>query len=342
MRVLRIDGFGEPENLRFVDVPTPEPAAGQVRIDVHAAGVNYPDLLVVQGKYQILSPLPFGPGQEVAGIISAVGAGVGDFVPGQRVMAQVENGGYAEQIVAPAAFCCPLPEDMDYADAVGFGRVYLTAHFALFERGHLKSGETVLVTGATGGVGIATVQLARAFGARVLAGVGTMEKAHYALQNGADAVIDLRSPDLIETMRTEVAAANNGRGANVIIEILGGKIFDACLRSLAWSGRIVVIGFASGGFSNIRSNYLLIKNITATGLHWSDYRERDPALVRRVQEEIFAWWRKGQLRSPVTATYPLEQAAAVLRRVAERKVLGKFVLLTDRYEGTFHGAAAAP
>lgn len=340
MRVLRIDRFGEPENLRVVDVPAPEPAAGQVRIDVHAAGVNYPDLLVVQGKYQILSPLPFGPGQEVAGTVSAVGPGVNDFVPGQRVMAQVENGGYAEQIAAPSAFCCPLPEGMDYADAVGFGRVYLTAHFALFERGHLKSGETVLVTGATGGVGIATVQLAHAFGARVLAGVGTMEKAPYALANGADAVLDLRKPDLPDSLRTMVAAANNGRGADVIIEILGGEVFDACLRSLAWSGRIVVIGFASGAHSSIRSNYLLIKNITATGLHWSDYRERDPALVRRVQEAIFALWRQGKLRSPVTAVYPLEQAAAVLRRIAERKVLGKFVLLTERYEGRFQGGTA--
>jgi NADPH2:quinone reductase len=333
MRAMRFAKFGEPENLELVEADSPLPGPGEVRIDVHAAGVNYPDLLVVRGKYQILSPLPFGPGQEVAGTVSALGEDVEDFRLGERVMAQIENGGYAEQIAAPAAFCCALPQDMDYADAVAFGRAYLTAHFALFERARLMRGETVLVTGATGGVGIATTQLAKAFGARVLAAIGTPEKGAFALENGADALIDLSGPDLVEALRGQVAAANDGRGADVIVEMLGGRVFDACLRSLAWSGRIVVLGFASGEFSTIRSNYLLIKNITATGLHWSDYRERDPALVRRVQNEIFAWWCEGRLRSPVTAAYPLDEAPRVLRRIAERRTLGKIVLLTARYEG---------
>jgi NADPH2:quinone reductase len=253
-------------------------------------------------------------------------------------MAQIENGGYAEQVLSPASFCCPLPDSLDYVEAVGFGRAYLTAHFALFERGRLQSGETVFVTGATGGVGIAAIQIAKAHGARVIAGVGTPSKAGFALEHGADAIIDLRLANPVETLRDRVAAANSGRGADVIIEILGGAVFDGCLRALAWSGRIVVIGFASGAFSNIRSNYLLIKNITATGLHWSDYRERKPELVRSVQEQIIELWRKSRLRSPVTAAYRLEDGARVLQMIAERQVLGKYVLLTERYEGRFRPA----
>jgi NADPH2:quinone reductase len=333
VRAVRILEYGEPEGLRWMEVAAPEPAAGEVCIDVHAAGVNYPDLLVVRGKYQILPPLPFSPGKEIAGTISAIGAGVTGFAIGDRVLAEVENGGYAEQVVAPAGPCCALPDGMDFADAIGVGLTFQTAHFALFERGHLKPGETVLVTGATGGVGVASLQVAKAYGARVIAGIATPGKAEFARANGADAVVDLRAPDLVDTLRARIAEMTEGRGADVIVENVGGTVFDACLRSLAWSGRVVVVGFASGAASSIRSNYLLIKNTTATGLHWSDYRERAPELVRAVQQEIFARWREGAVRSTVTAAYPLEEAALALRKMANRDMLGKTVLLTERYRG---------
>lgn len=335
VHAVRILAYGEPEDLRWTEVATPTPAAGEVRVDVHAAGVNYPDLLVVRGKYQILPPLPFSPGKEVAGTISGIGPGVTGFAIGDRVLAELENGGYAEQVVAPAGPCCVLPDGMDFADAIGVGITFQTAHFALFERGRLKAGETVLVTGATGGVGVATLQVAKAYGARVIAGIATPGKADYARANGADAIVDLRAPDLVDTLRTTIFELTDGHGADVIVENVGGTVFDACLRALAWSGRIVVVGFASGMASSIRSNYLLIKNTTATGLHWSDYRERAPELVRAVQEEIFARWREGALRSTVTAAHPLHDAAVALRRMANRDMLGKTVLLSARYAGRY-------
>jgi NADPH2:quinone reductase len=331
MQAVRIVAYGEPEGLQVVDLPPPEVGLSEVLIDVHVAGVNYPDLLVVRGLYQNLAPLPFSPGKEVAGVVRAVGAAVTNFRPGDRVLTLVENGGYVEQIAAPGILCHLLPDGLSFLDAVGLGLGFQTAHFALFERGSHKAGETVLVTGATGVVGIATIQLAKAHGGRVLAGCMNPAKAAFAREHGADDVILLDRPDLSDALRAEVHAATGGHGADVIVESIGGRVFDACLRSLAWGGRIVVVGFTSVGPSTIRSNYLLIKNIAAIGLHWSDYRDKAPDTVRRAQQNIFELWRNGKIRSPVTAVYPLEQAAAALCRVRERGVLGKIVLVTSRH-----------
>ena len=331
MRAVHILNHGEPEGLQSVEVPPPIIRPSEVQIDVHVAGVNYPDLLVVRGVYQILAPLPFSPGKEVAGVVSAVGAGVTDFRVGDRVLAYIENGGYVEQIAVPIALCHRLPDSLSFLDAIGLGLGFQTAHFALFERGGFKAGETVFVTGATGVVGTATIQLAKAYGGRVLAGCMNPAKAAFAINNGADSVILLDRPGLPDVLRAEVRAATGGHGADVIIETIGGTVFDGCLRALAWSGRIVVVGFTSVGPSTIRSNYLLIKNIAAIGLHWSDYRNQAPDKVRRAQQDIFELWRNGKLRAPVTAVYPLEQAAAALCCVRERRVLGKIVLITSRY-----------
>jgi NADPH:quinone reductase len=331
VRAVRILSHGEPEALQVVDVPPPIPGPCEVLIDVHVAGVNYPDLLVVRGVYQILAPLPFSPGKEVTGVVSAVGEQVTDFRPGDRALAYVENGGYVEQIVVPGVLCHRLPDGLGFIDAIGLGLGFQTAHFALFERGGFRAGETVLVTGATGVVGVATIQLAKACGGRVLAGCMNPTKAAFARDHGAFHVILLDRPDLADTLRAEVRAATGGRGADLIVEIIGGAVFDACLRSLAWCGRIVVVGFTSVGPSTIRSNYLLIKNISAVGLHWSDYRDQAPDTVRRAQQDIFRLWGDGKLTSPVTAVYPLEQASAALCRVRERGVLGKIVLVTSRY-----------
>jgi NADPH2:quinone reductase len=328
MRAVRVLRFGEPEDLAIVEAPVPVPGPGQVLIEVHACGVNFPDLLVARGEYQILAPLPFSPGKEVAGIVRAVGEGVTSVAPGQRVAAQMENGGYVEQVVVSAATVYPLPAEMDFATGAALGLTYLTAHFALIAHGHFRAGEWVLVTGASGGVGSAAVQLAKALGGRVIAGVGTASKADFVRAQGADAVIDLTRSGLRENVREEVRALTGGHGADVVVENVGGEAFEACLRALAWSGRIVVVGFVSGAFPTIRANYLLIKNISASGLHWSDYRERDPAWVRRVQEELYGLWREGKLKPAVAAVYPLEQAAAALRRMASRGIRGKLVLAT--------------
>jgi NADPH2:quinone reductase len=287
----------------------------------------------VRGTYQKLAPLPFSPGKEVAGIVSAVGAGVTEFRVGDRVLAYVENGGYVDRITVPAFLCHPMPEGLDFADAIGLGLAFQTAHFALFARGQMQPGETVLVTGATGGVGISTVRLAKACGATVIAGCTTASKAGFARDHGADHVVMLDRPDLEQSLKAEVGALTGGRGADVVIDNLGGRVFEACLRALAWCGRIVVVGFAAGAPATLRSNYLLIKNIAAVGLHWSDYRDRIPALVRTAQQEIFALWRRGLVASPVTDALRLEDAALALRRIADRQVRGKIVLLTERYAG---------
>jgi len=331
VRAVRIVSDGEPEALRIADVPPPIPGSREVLIDVHVAGVNYPDLLVVRGVYQILAPLPFSPGKEITGVVSAVGECVTEFRPGDRVLAYVENGGYVEQIAVPVVLCHRLPDRLGFLDAIGLGLGFQTAHFALFERGGFKADETVLVTGATGVVGTATIQLAKACGGRVLAGCMTPAKAAFARDHGAFHVIMLDRPDLADTLRAEVRATTGGQGADLVVEVIGGAVFDACLRSLAWCGRIVVVGFTSVGPSTIRSNYLLIKNISAIGLHWSDYRDRAPDTIHRAQQNIFHLWGEGKLRSPVTAVYPLEQAPVALCCVRERSVLGKIALVTSRY-----------
>jgi len=336
---IQILHHGEPETLIAADVTTPAPQPDEITIDVHATGVNFPDLLVVRGSYQNLAPLPFSPGKEVAGIVSAVGDGITEFRVGQHVLCYVERGGYVERITVPAFLCHPTPDGLDFADAIGLGLAFQTAHFALFARGGMKEGETVLVTGATGGVGVSTVALAKACGATVIAGCATPSKVSLARQHGADHVVMLNRPDLDNTLKAEVAALTDGRGADIVVDNVGGPVFDACLRSLAWCGRIVVVGFAAGAPSTLRSNYLLIKNVAATGLHWSDYRDRTPELVRSAQQHIFSLWQQKRLTSPVTLALRLENAAVALRHVADRRVLGKIVLLTRHYAGRLTPAA---
>lgn len=327
MHAARIERHG-PLELTWSEATAHAPGPGQVLIDVHTAGVNYPDVLVVQGTYQNLAPLPFSPGKEVAGVVQSVGARVVSCSPGDRVIALIENGGYAEQVLAPAANTYVLPGEIDFVTAAAT-LVYQTAHFALLERGGYRPGESVLVTGATGGVGMASVQLAKVLGATVIAAIGTPAKLHFARTLGADAIIDTSAADLSESLREQVRAVTGGRGADVIVENVGSPVFEACLRALAWSGRIVVVGFAGGSLPTLRANYLLIKNITATGLHWSDYRDRDPDLVRRVQEEIMELLRSRRLKPPIAAVYPMELAIEALRLIAGRAVLGKLVLATE-------------
>lgn len=328
MRAVRIVEHGEPESMRVVDAPIPSPGPGEVRVRVHAAGVNYPDLLVVRGTYQILAPLPFSPGKEVAGVISAAGPGVAGLAVGDRVLGIRENGCYAEEVVIPAATCFRLPDAMGFDLAAAFGLTYQTAWFALKRRARFQPGERVLVTGATGGVGTAAIGLVKAWGGVALAGVSGPHRAASALAAGADAVVDLSRPDLGESLRAQVESAAGGGRADIVIENIGGAVFDAAIRALDWDGRIVVVGFAGAPPASIRSNYLLIRNIAAAGLNWNFYRDNDSEGVRAAQQEMFDLWSAGRLRPPPLETFPLERASEALSRMAKRSIAGKLVLTT--------------
>jgi NADPH2:quinone reductase len=327
MRAVVVREFG-PSGIAVEEWPTPEPGPGQLRIDVRAIDVNYPDLLVIGGKYQNLPDRPFIPGKAAAGVVSAVCDGVQHCRLGDRVLVQVEHGAYAEQILADDEDSHVLPDSMSFVDAAAMALVYQTAHFALIDRGQFQPGETVLVTGAGGGVGLAAIQLVKALGGTALAGTRSPAKADAIRAAGADAIIDLGAANLRDALRAQVHEATGGCGADVVLDPLGGDVFDAALRTLAWRGRIVVIGFATGRIPEIRANYLLVKNISASGLQWSDYREREPAWVRRVQTELFALYEAGQLRPGVMRTFPIGQFASALDLLASGEVRGKLVLTT--------------
>jgi len=323
MKAVIVNTFGAVEGLKIVDLPEP----GEVLVEVVAAGVNYPDLLVAEGRYQNRPPLPFIPGKEAAGRVLAVGPGVGSCQIGDRVLAFVEYGAYCQKLLAPASSCFVVPDDMNLVEAAAFGLAYQTAYFALVERASMKMGETVLVTGAAGGVGLACVQLARALGGCVIAGVSSPDKAELVKAAGADHVIDLSQDNLRDVIREEVRALTDGRGADVVCEIVGGDTFDGALRAVVWSGRLVVLGFAGGRIPSITANYLLIKNILVTGLNWSDYRDMHPQKIRHAQDELFKFYRQGKLRTEISGRYPLDRAAEALGMLRDRRVKGKLVLM---------------
>ena len=327
MRAVVVHSPGPFAGHRVEEVPDPVPGDGEVLIEARAIGVNYPDLLVAEGRYQFRPPPPFSPGKEVAGVVAALGKNASRFRVGESVMAQVEYGAYAGKVIARQAACHRLPDAMSFEHGAALGLAYQTAHFALVERGRCRPGETVLVTGATGGVGLAAVEIAKALGATVLAGVTSEDKAGLARRHGADHVIDLAAPQLRESVRSQVYAALGTRGVDIVVEIVGGDVFDGALRALAWGGRLVVVGFAGGRVPELKANYLLLKNICVTGLQWSDYRERDPEAVRRAQAEIYRWCAQGRLKPLVTATFPLERFAAALERFTQRSVTGRLLLI---------------
>ena len=306
------------------------PGAGEVVVAVSAAEVNYPDILVIEGKYQVRPPLPFSPGKAAAGVVEAVGDGVRGLRPGDRVAAQVEYGAYAEKLRAPAANCYPLPEALSFDQGAALGLVYQTAHFALLDRARLEAGESVLVLGASGGIGTASAQLAKALGAgQVIAGVLGSENARVALRVGADCVVDLGMDDLRDGLRDEVRKLTDGRGVDIVIDPVGGPATEAALRCLAWRGRIVIIGFAAGAIPRIAANYLLVKNISAVGLQWSDYRERDPGWVARVQDQIFALASAGKIDPYISRIMPLERYADALSLLRDGRAQGKIILSVE-------------
>jgi NADPH2:quinone reductase len=330
MRAVLVRAHGPYDSPRVEEIPDPAPREREVIVHARAIGVNYPDLLVIEGKYQTLPPRPFSPGKEMAGVVRTVGADVTSCKPGDRVMALIEYGAYAEEVRAPEHEVFVLPESMPYVDAAALGLAYQTAYFALLDRGQYSAGEIVLVTGATGGVGLATLQVAKALGATVLAAVSGPHRAELARANGADRIVDLSLPNLRESLRDQVYAVTGKRGVDVVIELLGGDVFDAAIRAVAWRGRMVVVGFASGRIPEIKANYLLVKNIAVSGLQVSDYRDRDPARMRRAQAELFDLYLAGKIKPHIAATYSLSRFAEALARFGRRDVVGKLILVPDR------------
>lgn len=326
MKALLIRQFGEPASHHVESLPRPTVGPGEVLIQVAAAGINFPDTLVVTGKYQILPPLPFIPGKDAAGTILETGEGVTQLQPGDRVIAQMEYGGYATHVVTSAENCYKLPCTISEVDAAAMGLVYQTAYFALTERAGFQAGERVLVNGAAGGVGSAAIQLVKAFGGIALAGVNTPEQADVARRHGADHIIDLAVDDLRNGLRDQVFKVTNGHGADVILDTLGDEVFAASLRALAWCGRLVVIGFAAGAIPTMKVNYLLLKNIAVSGLQWSDYRDRKPELVREVQSNLFALHAAGKIKPEIAQILALHESAIGLNALASGKARGKYVL----------------
>ena len=324
MRAIVAHAIGPPEDLKIDEMPDPAPGRGEVLVDMKATAVNFPDLLVIEGKYQIIPPHPFVPGKEGAGVVAAVGEGVDGLSPGDRVMVQVEWGTYAQKLAVPADNCFPIPDGMSLEEAAAIGIAYQTAHFALVARAAVKKGERVLVTAATGSVGIAAIQLAKAWGCTVLAGVTTMSKADVALENGADHVVDLTVDNLRDSIRDQVREACGA--VDVVVESVGGEVFDGAIRALDFNGRAVVVGFTGGEIPSFRTNYALLKVISVTGVNWAAYRDRDPEWVRRVQRELFDLHGEGRIAIPVQAVLPMADYVKAFDVIRGRQVRGKVIL----------------
>ncbi|MPZ55922.1 MAG: zinc-binding dehydrogenase [Rhizobiales bacterium] len=329
MRAVVVDAFGPFEAGSFREIPDPVPGPGEVLVKIHAAAANFVDLLVIDGSYQKKPKLPFVPGKCAAGIVKAVGSQVTAFKPGDRVLALCEEGGYGTLVAEAAARCFRLPDMMSFVDAASMSTIFDTAWFALRERGRLQPGEAVLVLGASGGVGLAAVQLAKALGAKVLAGIANPDKADIVRDAGADAIVDLSRPELRDSLRDQVYATTEKRGADIILDMLGGDVFDAGLRALAWRGRLVVIGFASGRIPTIKANYLLLKNIEVSGVQVSNYRERAPQEAAQCFAELLALYQAGKITAPPTTVLPLKDFAHALRALRDRAIRGRIVLVPD-------------
>jgi NADPH2:quinone reductase len=326
MRAVMVREFGGIENASLGEVPKPEPKAGEVQLEVHAASVNFVDLVMMSGSYQFKPKLPFVPGKLPVGVIAAVGDGVTKFKPGDRALMMAESSSFAEFAVLSQDQCVKLPPSLSFVEAAAMALVYDTAHFALKERGRIQPGDNVLILGATGGVGLAAIHLAKAWGGKVLAAISSKDKADIVREAGADAIVDLSAPDLHESLRQQVFAVTDNKGADIVVDMLGGDIFDAAVRAMAWNARLVVIGFASGRIPSLKMNYVLVKNIEISGMQISDYRRRRPADMQAAFAEIYALHAAGKLKPMPTKTYPLAQFAEALADIRDRRVRGRIVL----------------
>ncbi len=325
MRAVLCEDWGEPETLKLGEAPSPVAGPGEVTLRVRAAGVNFADIVLVRGQYQEKPSLPFSPGLEGAGDVISVGEGVVGIAPGDRVMAVTGVGAFAEEAVAPANCVFPIPEGMDFTTAAAFPVAYGTSHLALTERGALKAGETLLVLGAGGGVGLTAVECGKAVGATVIAAASSDEKLDLAQAHGADHLINYVDDDL----RAAARKLTDGRGVDVVYDPVGGDASKAALRALAWSGRLLVIGFASGEVPQIPANYLLVKNISAVGVYWGAYRNNESDVFRASFDELAKWYAEGRLKPHVSQVFPLAQVPQALGVLQSRRATGRLVIEID-------------
>jgi NADPH2:quinone reductase len=314
--------YGPPESLAVEELPSPRAEPGEVVVSVKAASVNFPDVLIIQNKYQYKPPLPFSPGSELAGVVKEIGAGVSGVKPGARVIAFTTYGAFAEEVKTEAARLLPMPEGMDFPSGASFLLAYGTSEHALRDRAALKAGETLLVLGAAGGVGLAAVEIGKLLGARVIACASSEEKLAVCREHGADEAINYATEDLRERVRS----LTGGAGADVVYDPVGGPYTEAALRSIAWRGRLLVVGFAAGDIPKLPLNLALLKGAAVVGVFWGEFTRREPEAFAASARRLAKWYREGGLRPHVSATYPLERAAEALALMAARKVTGKVVL----------------
>ena len=311
--------------LTWTELPTPTPAKGQVLIRIQAASLNFPDLLIVQNKYQMKPELPFVPGSEYAGVIEAVGEGVTELKVGQAVACLSGTGGFATHTLAPAKLCMPLPPGFPPADAAAFIMIYATSHHALLDRGQLKAGETVLVLGAAGGVGMSAVQIAKTAGARVIAAASTDEKCAFCKQLGADETINYATQNLRERLKELTA----GKGPDVIYDPVGGDFTETAFRSIAWRGRHLVVGFAAVEIPAIKINLPLIKGASLVGVFWGDFARREPAANAAMLQTLATWYAQGKIKPVIDRQMPMSELKAAYARMGSREVMGKLVLVNE-------------
>ena len=323
MKAVLCKSFGPAENLVVEEVASPTPKPNEILLDVHAASVNFPDTLIIEGKYQFKPPLPFSPGGEAAGVVAAIGAKVSHLKVGDRVMGLTGWGSFAEQVAVPAYNVLPIPAQMDFATAAAFGMTYGTSMHALKQRANLQPGETLLVLGAAGGVGLAAVEIGKAMGARVIAAASRAEKLDVAKQAGADELINYSA----ESLRDRLKELTGGQGVDVIYDPVGGKLFEEAFRSIAWNGRMLVVGFAAGGdIPALPANLPLLKGAALVGVFWGAFAQRQPQDNAANFEQLFAWHAEGRLRPLISQRFALEQTAAAIAQLGQRKAMGKLVV----------------
>ena len=322
MKAIVCNEWCKPQDLKVSEIGSPELENNSVRIEVHAAGVNFPDVLIVQGKYQYKPPFPFSPGSEVAGVISEVGSDVTSFNKGDKVMAVTGHGAFAEEVCVPENKITLIPEGMDFITAASMSLTYGTSAYALFQRANIKENDIILIHGATGGVGITAIEISKAVGAKVIATASTDEKLKIAKEYGADYCINYSQNEFKE----KVKEITNGSGANIIYDPVGGKVFDQSLRCIAWNGRILVIGFASGTIASAPTNLPLLKNCSIVGVFWGAWREREPNGHNINMEKILKWWKEKKVKPKVSKVFNLEDTKYALQALINREVIGKAVI----------------
>lgn len=322
MKAVLCKEYGPAEKLVVEEVPSPSVGGDSVLIDVKAAGINFPDTLIIENKYQFKPPLPFIPGTEVAGTVKAIGDKVTHVKPGDQVMGFAFVGAYAEEIVVPAASCFPMPSTFSYEEAAAFTMIYGTSYYALKQRGQLQAGETLLILGASGGVGMAAVELGKLMGATVIAAGGNNEKLAVCKARGADHIVNYNDAD----WKDQVKKLTGGNGADVIYDAVGGEYTQTAMRCINWGGRLLVVGFASGDIPQLAANLTLLKSSSVVGVFWGASLAKEAQANQDNFKELFKWSMEGKIKPYVCASYPLEQVADAMNLLLQRKAVGKVVL----------------